>query len=272
MKKTSSQRSPSPSNVAARRSPSPSNVALRRNPSRSSSNAVAKLGSPSPKVASRRSPSPNVALRRSPSPKVALRRSPSPKVALRRSPSPKGVMRRIPSPKVALRRSPSPKVALRRSPSPKGVMRRIPSKVAKVDDPYSTPFWPPSDYSVPAKIVTNDPNPLPRTLAKHKLFLAELKNVLINEKIIDRDNPQFKELLADQQKWNHLFYNLKPYNIICFVICDYHLYDKYAPRVFHKNNEEPYFGNYKFKKLLKYNRMSMKWVGNNILYIHKNRF
>jgi hypothetical protein len=151
-------------------------------------------------------------------------------------------------------------------------MRRNPSKVAKVDDPYSTPFWPPSDYSVPAKIVTNDPNPLPRTLAKHKLFLAELKNVLINEKIIDRDNPQFKELLADQQKWNHLFYNLKPYNIICFVICDYHLYDKYAPRVFHKNNEEPYFGNYKFKKLLKYNRMSMKWVGNNILYIHKNRF
>ena len=274
MKKTSSQRSPSPSNVAARRSPSPSNVAsrrspspsnvaLRRNPSRSSSNAVAKLGSPSPKVALRRS---------SPSPKVALRRSPSPKGVMRRNPSPKGVMIRNPSPKGVMRRNPSPKVALRRSPSPKGVMRRIPSKVAKVDDPYSTPFWPPSDYSVPAKIVTNDPNPLPRTLAKHKLFLAELKNVLINEKIIDRDNPQFKELLADQQKWNHLFYNLKPYNIICFVICDYHLYDKYAPRVFHKNNEEPYFGNYKFKKLLKYNRMSMKWVGNNILYIHKNRF
>ena len=275
MKKASSQRSPSPSNVATRRSPSPSNVASRRSPSPSN---VATRRSPSPKVAPRRNPSPsNVASRRSPSPSnVAPRRSPSPKVAPRRNPSrsSSNAVAKLGSlsPKVALRRSPSPKVALRRSPSPKGVMRRNPSKVAKVNDPYSTPFWPPSDYSVPAKIVTNDPNPLPRTLAKHKLFLAELKNVLINEKIIDRDNPQFKELLADQQKWNHLFYNLKPYNIICFVICDYHLYDKYAPRVFHKNNEEPYFGNYKFKKLLKYNRMSMKWVGNNILYIHKNRF
>ena len=211
MKKASSQRSPSPSNVTPR-----------RNPPRTSSSAVA-----------RRSPSPKVAKQRSPSPKVAKQRSPSPKVAKQRSPSP---------------------------------------KVAKVNDPYRTPFWPPSDYSVPAKIVTNDPNPLPRTLAKHKLFLAELKKVLINEKIIDRDNPQFKELLEDQQKWNHLFYNLKPYNIICFVICDYYLYDKSAPRVFHKNNKEPYFGNYKFQKLLKYNRMNIKWVGNNILYIHKNRF
>ncbi len=239
MKKTSSQRSPSPSNVAprrnptrasssavARRSPSPSNVAPRRNPTRTSSSAVA-----------RRSPSPS---------NVAPRRNPT----------------RTSSSAVA-RRSPSPKVAKRRSPSP---------KVAKMKDPYSTPFWPPSDYAVPAKIVTDDPNPLPRTLAKHKLFLTELNNVLINEKIIDRDNPQFKELLEDQQKWNKLFYNLKPYNIICFVICDYHLYDKEAPRVFHKNNKEPYFGNYKFQKLLKNNNMSMKWVGNNILYIHKNRF
>jgi len=226
MKKTSSQRSPSPSNVAPR-----------RNPTRTSSSAVA-----------RRSPSPsNVAPRRNPT------RTSSSAVAKRRSPSPK----------VAKRRSPSPKVAKRRSPSP---------KVAKMKDPYSTPFWPPSDYAVPAKIVTDDPNPLPRTLAKHKLFLTELNNVLINEKIIDRDNPQFKELLEDQQKWNKLFYNLKPYNIICFVICDYHLYDKEAPRVFHKNNKEPYFGNYKFQKLLKNNNMSMKWVGNNILYIHKNRF
>ena len=141
-----------------------------------------------------------------------------------------------------------------------------------MNDPYSTPFWPPSDYAVPAKIVTDNPNPLPRTLAEHKLFLAELKNVLINEKIIDRDNPQFEGLLKEQQKWNHRFYNLKPYNIICFVICDYHLYDKDAPRIFHKNNKEPYFGNYKFQKLLKYNRMNIKWVGNNILYIHKNRF
>jgi hypothetical protein len=233
MKKTSSQRSPSPSNVAPR-----------RNPTRTSSSAVA-----------RRSPSPKVAKQKSPSPKVAKQKSPSPKVAKQKSPSPSNV---------APRRSPSPSnVAPRRSPSP---------KVVKINDPYSTPFWPPSDYAVPAKIVTDNPNPLPRTLAKHKSFLAELKNVLINEKIIDRDNPQFEGLLKEQQKWNHRFYNLKPYNIICFVICDYHLYDKDAPRIFHKNNKEPYFGNYKFQKLLKYNRMNMKWVGNNILYIHKNRF
>ena len=226
--------------ASSQRSPSPSKVAPRRNPSRASSNAVARI-SPSPsKVAPRRNPSRS-------SPNAVARRSPSPsKVAPRRSPS----------------RS-SPNAVARRSPSP---------KVAKENDPYSTPFWPPSDYSVPAKIETNDPNPLPRTLAKHKLFLAELKNVLINEKIIDRDNPQFEGLLKEQQKWNHLFYNLKPYNIICFVICDYHLYDKSAPRVFHKNNKEPYFGNYNFQKLLKYNRMNMKWIGNNILYIHKNRF
>ena len=200
--------------------------------------------------------------------KASSQRSPSPsKVTPRRNPSrasSNAVARRSPSsPKVAKQKSPSPKVAKQKSPSP---------KVAKVNDPYRTPFWPPSDYAVPAKIVTNDPNPLPRTLAKHKSFLAELKNVLINEKIIDRDNPQFEGLLKEQQKWNHLFYNLKPYNIICFVICDYHLYDKEAPRVFHKNNKEPYFGNYNFQKLLKYNRMNMKWVGNNILYIHKNRF
>ena len=199
------------------------------------------------------------------------------KVSSPKSPSGKVIPRRNPpraSRTVTSRRSPSPSNVAKRSPSPSNVAKRrgkVPTLKDK-NDPYSTPFWPPSNYSVPAKVITNDPNPLPRTLAKHKLFIAELKNVLINEKIIDRDNPQFKELLADQQKWNHLFYNLKPYNIICFVICDYHLYDKYAPRVFHKNNEEPYFGNYKFKKLLKYNRMSMKWVGNNILYIHKNRF
>jgi hypothetical protein len=233
--------------ASSQRSPSPSKVTPRRIPSRSSSSAVVKR-SPSPSnVTPKRNPtrtSSNAVAKRSPSPKVAPRRSPSPKVAKQRSPSPSNV-------------------APRRNPSP---------KVAKVNDPYSTPFWPPSDYAVPAKIVTNDPNPLPRTLAKHKIFLAELKNVLINEKIIDRDDPQFKGLLKEQQKWNHRFYNLKPYNIICFVICDYHLYDKDAPRVFHKNNKEPYFGNYKFQKLLKYNRMDMKWIGNNILYIHKNRF
>lgn len=160
------------------------------------------------------------------------------------------------------KRSPSPK----RSPPPK----RKPSPTKR--DPYATPFWPPSDYSVPAKVIVNSPTPLPRTLAKHKVFIEELKTVLINEKIIDRDNPQFKELLAEQQKYNMIFHRLKPHNIICFVRCDYDPHDKKAPRVFHKGNKEPYFGNYKFANLLKRNNMNMKWWGQNILYIHKNRF
>lgn len=192
-------------------------------------------------------------------------------VVQRNSPSAK---RRSPSPSNVAKRSPSQSNVAKRSPSPSNVAK-IRGKVSTLkdkDNPRNTPFWPPSDYSVPAKVVINDSNPLPRTFAKHKLFIAELKNVLINEKIIDRDNSQFEELLKEQQKWNHLFYKLKPYNIICFVKCDYHLYDKNAPRVFHKNNEEPFFGNFKFKKLLKNNNMSMKWYGNNILYIHKNRF
>jgi hypothetical protein len=141
-------------------------------------------------------------------------------------------------------------------------------------DPYATPFWPPSNYSVPAKFVMDreSPTPLPRTLAKHKEFIVELKKVLINEKVIDRDSPQFKGLLAEQQKFNMRFFRLKPYNIICFVKCEYELYDKMAPRVFHKGNKEPYYGNLKFVSLLRKNNMDMKWFGDNMLYIHKNRF
>jgi hypothetical protein len=174
--------------------------------------------------------------------------------AATKSPSPP---KKSPSPP---KKSPSPP---KRSPSP-------PKK--KVRDPYATPFWPPSDYSVPAKVIVNSPTPLPGTLAKHKIFIKELRTVLINEKIIDRDNPQFKELLAEQQKYNMRFHRLKPHNIICFVRCDYDPRDKSAPRVFHKGNKEPYYGNYKFTNLLKRNNMDMKWWGQNILYIHKNRF
>ena len=139
-------------------------------------------------------------------------------------------------------------------------------------DPYATPFWPLSNYSVPARVISNSPTPLPRTLAKHKAFIVELKKILINEKVIDRDSPLFKGLLEEQQKYNIMFHSLKPYNIVCFVKCDYQLYDKMASRVFHKGNKEPYFGNFKFVSLLRKNNMSMKWWGNNILYIHKNRF
>ena len=191
------------------------------------------------------------------------------KVSSRRSQSPSNV---------AKRKSQSPSnVAKRKSQSPSNVAKRKSQahktlKAVKDNDPYSTPFWPPSDYSVPAKIVLNNPDPLPKTLETYKLFIEKLKKILFNEKIIDRNNPQFKELLAEQQKWNHLFYNLKPYNIVCFVKCDYYLYDKKAKRVFHKNNEEPFYGNFYFKNLLKNNKMDMKWFDNNILYIHKNRF
>jgi hypothetical protein len=251
MKKVSSPKSPS------------GKVIPRRNPPHASRT-----------VTSRRSPSPSNVAKRSPSPSNVAKRSPSPSNVAKRSPSPSNVAKRSPSPSNVAKRSPSPSNVAKRSPSPSNVAKRrgkVPTLKDK-NDPFSTPFWTLSNYSVPAKVITNDPNPLPRTLAKHKLFIAELRNVLNNEKIIDRDNPQFEGLLKEQQKWNHLFYNLKPYNIICFVKCDYHLYDKNAPRVFHKNNEEPFFGNFKFKKLLKNNNMSMKWYGNNILYIHKNRF
>jgi hypothetical protein len=146
------------------------------------------------------------------------------------------------------------------------------AKAAK--DPYENPFWSSSNYQVPAKFVMDreSPTPLPRTLAKHKEFIVELKKVLINEKVIDRDSPQFKGLLAEQQKFNMRFFRLKPYNIICFVKCEYELYDKMAPRVFHKGNKEPYYGNLKFVSLLRKNNMDMKWFGDNMLYIHKNRF
>jgi len=185
-------------------------------------------------------------------------------------------------------RSPSPpaKVATRSPSPPAKVATRSPSPPAKVatqrrrnplpkaqKDPYYTPFWPPSNYSVSAKIIVNDPTPLPRTLAKYKIFIEKLRKILIIEKIIDRENSLFEKLLAVQQEWNHLFNNLKPYKIICFIKCDYYLHDKKAPRVFHHNNlPEPFFGNFKFLKLLGENNMGVKRLDNNILYIHKNRF
>ena len=244
----SSPRSPS-STPATARIPSPAKATPRRNPQRT-------------KAAPRRSPSPVAARRRSPSPVAAPRRSPSPVAAPRRSPSPVAARRRSPSPVAAPRRSPSPVAARRRSPSQR-----------MLKDPFSTPFWHPSSYSVPAKMVIHSTEPLPGTLAKQKLFIEDLKKILIIEKIIDRDNPLFINLLAEQQEWNHRFYKLKPYNIVCFIKCDYYQHDKKAPRVFHRNNApDPFFGNFKFLKLLEKNRMGVKRLNNNILYIHKNRF
>lgn len=167
-------------------------------------------------------------------------------------------------------RAPVARAARARAPAPT-VRAASPPKKDRTD-PYATPFWSLSNYSVPARVISNSPTPLPRTLAKHKAFIVELKKILINEKVIDRDSRLFKGLLEEQQKYNMMFHRLKPYNIVCFVKCDYQLYDKMAPRVFHKGNKEPYFGTLKFVNLLKKNNMSMKWWGNNILYIHKNRF
>jgi len=231
------------------RSPSPTPVATRRTSQRTK--ATPRSPSPTP-VATRRTSQRS----HSPTP-VATRRTSQRTKATPRSPSPTPVATR--------RRNPSPqaKVATR---------RRNPSHRAQKDQ-YSTPFWPPSDYSVPAKILVKGPNPFPGTLAKHKLFMGELSKVLVNEKIIDRDNPLFAKLLVEQQEWNHLFYNLKPYKIVCFIKCDYYLHDKQAPRVFHRNNvPNPYFGNFKFLKLLEKNNMGVKRLDNNILYIHENRF
>ena len=176
--------------------------------------------------------------------------------------------------------SKSPRSPSKSPRSPSGPKRKTTVRTVRTvtpvtkdpNDPYATPFWPPSNYSVPAKVIVNSPTPLPRTLAKHKIFIEELRTVLLSEKIIDRSNPLFKELLDEQQKYNMVFHRLKPHNIICFVKCDYFLLDKNAPRVFHKGNKEPYFGNLKFANLLKRNNMNMKWWGHNILYIHKNRF
>jgi hypothetical protein len=179
-------------------------------------------------------------------------------------------------PKSPSPRSPSPdKSPSRRSPAGpkrKTTVTTVTTVTKDPKDPYATPFWPPSNYSVPAKVIVNSPTPLPRTLAKHKIFIEELRTVLLSEKIIDRSSPLFKELLDEQQKYNMVFHRLKPHNIICFVKCDYFLLDKNAQRVFHKGNKEPYFGNVKFVNLLKKNNMNMKWWGHNILYIHKNRF
>jgi hypothetical protein len=246
-----------------------------------------KKRSPSPVAAEvaappRRNPVRTKAVRRSPSP-VATQRSPSPVAktaaapprrnpvrtkAVRRSPSPTRAASAVAS---AARRSPSPPraattAAARRSPSPidlgkillKGTTRaNLAAGIRRT----------PSPTNRAAQLRNYE-----RSNVVYQPFIERLKGVLYNEKIIDRDNDLFETLLADQQKWNHLFYNIKPRNMVCFIICDYHLYDKKAPRVFHKNNTNPYFGNFKFNNLLRINKMSMKWTNNNILYIHKDRF
>lgn len=210
---------------------------------------------------------------RSPSPtKVVPRRNPVRTKAVRRSPSPVA-----PAAAAATQRSPvRTRAATQRSPSPVAAVARSLSAIdlGKILLKGTT-------RANLAAGIRRTPSPTNRAAqlrnyersnVVYQPFIERLKGVLHNEKIIDRDNDLFETLLADQQKWNHLFYNIKPRNMVCFIICDYHLYDKKAPRVFHKNNTNPYFGNFKFNNMLRINKMSMKWSNNNILYIHKERF
>jgi len=277
-----------------RRSPSPvaktAAAPPRRNPVRTK--AVRRSPSPVAKTATappRRNPVRTKAVRRSPSPVAAAppRRNPVRTKAVRRSPSPVATAvavaaQRSPvrtrastqrSPvrtRAATQRSPSPVAAVvaaaRRSPSPID-LRKILLKGTTRANLAAGIRRTPSPTNRAAQLRNYE-----RSNVVYQPFIERLKGILHNEKIIDRDNDLFETLLADQQKWNHLFYNIKPRNMVCFIICDYHLYDKKAPRVFHKNNTNPYFGNFKFNNLLRINKMSMKWTNNNILYIHKERF
>ena len=244
------------------RSPSPTKVVPRRNPVRTK--AVRRSPSPDAAAVPRRNPVRTKAVRRSPSPVAAAATQRSPvrtRAATQRSPSPVAAVAAV-----ATQRSPSPVAAVARSLSTidlgkillKGTTRaNLAAGIRRT----------PSPTNRAAQLRNYE-----RSNVVYQPFIERLKGVLHNEKIIDRDNDLFETLLADQQKWNHLFYNIKPRNMVCFIICDYHLYDKRAPRVFHKNNTNPYFGNFKFNNLLRINKMTMKWSNNNILYIHKERF
>jgi hypothetical protein len=198
------------------------------------------------------------------------RRSPSPVAKAVASPP-----RRNPVRTKAVRRSPSPArvatavaAAARRSPSPAPIdVGKILLKGTTRANLATGIRRSPSPTNREAQLRNYE-----RSNVAYKPFIEQLRGVLYNEKIIDRDNDLFETFLADQQKWNYLFDNIKPRNMVCFIICDYYLYDKKAPRVFHKNNTNPYFGNFKFNKLLEKNKMSMKWADDNMLYIHKNRF
>ena len=255
------------------RSPSPTKVVPRRNPVRTK--AVRRSPSPDAAAAPRRNPVRTKAVRRSPSPVAAAATQRSPvqtRAATQRSPSPVAAVAAV-----ATQRSPvRTRAATQRSPSPVAAVARSLSTIdlGKILLKGTT-------RANLAAGIRRTPSPTNRAAqlrnyersnVVYQPFIERLKGVLHNEKIIDRDNDLFETLLADQQKWNHLFYNIKPRNLVCFIICDYHLYDKRAPRVFHKNNTNPYFGNFKFNNLLRINKMTMKWSNNNILYIHKERF
>ena len=176
--------------------------------------------------------------RRSPSPVAKAVASPP-----RRNPVRTKAVRRSPSPiraatAVAARRNPSPAraataVAARRSPSPTPIdVGKILLKGTTRANLATGIRRSPSPTNREAQLRNYE-----RSNVAYKPFIEQLRGVLYNEKIIDRDNDLFETFLADQQKWNHLLYNIKPRNMVCFIICDYQQYER--KRVFHKNNTNP---------------------------------
>jgi len=136
------------------------------------------------------------------------------------------------------------------------------------NNPYYTPWWPPSNYQVPAKLPVKSPTPGIATMMKYRAFIEELKTILTLERVIDRDNnPElFADLLVEQEKVMDI-YHIKKYKMVCFIEFNYSTRDKTTPRVFHKGNKM--FGNFNFRRLLEKHRMSVKQRDYNSVFIHK---
>jgi hypothetical protein len=116
---------------------------------------------------------------------------------------------------------------------------------------------------VPGKVVAKSPTPLPSTMTKYREFIVELKNILINEKVIDRDsNPKLFAKLVAEQEYVLDIYKLRQYKIICFV-----KYDHTKSKIFHKGNGM--FGNKEFIKFIGKNRTNVKKCDDDMIYLHK---
>jgi hypothetical protein len=136
------------------------------------------------------------------------------------------------------------------------------------NNPYYTPFWPPSNYQVPAKLPVKSPTPGIATMMKYRAFIEELKTILTLESVIDRDNnPElFADLLVEQKRVMDI-YHIKTYKMVCFIKFNYSTKDKTTPRVFHNGNKM--FGNFNFRRLLENHRMNVKQRDYNSVFIHK---
>ena len=127
-------------------------------------------------------------------------------------------------------------------------------------------FMVPLARTVTSMSLTNTRN-YPYTVVQnqYKTFIEDLNKILINEKIIDReDKEHFKELLKEQRPYNKILYKLKSADIVCFVVFK----ANEESRIFNKYNY--YKGNTYFNELLRKNNMSMLWLNYNTIYIHIN--